>query len=137
MKYVVGFLFLAISGFGYASDSECVISPEKEAKMNETLYEIGVEWQFSFQGTLSELRKDAFNEGALTLVEKIDKKLLRNAILILSTLDDDKPSIKQKGVDAFSRFFEDMQYYQLTWSDSDWKIVKERMRILTKKSENP
>jgi hypothetical protein len=130
MRLVLGILLFTLSCF--SSASECKISEEQEAKMEKYLFEMGVTWQFSFLTTLAELRKNAYKEGSLSLIEKIDEALLIKTFFILDMLGNKTPAVKQKAYDSLKRFLEDNQYYPLNWSESDADVVRNEMLTLTK-----
>ena len=128
--------FLAVIFFVFACNSQASETCTEELKRDieiKIAKDDGVKNLFHVIWTISQYRKEAFEEKALNLVSSMDKGIYYRADLALDLIELHPSPDYQMFLDAFERLFEDTSYYELTWTDEQLKSVNAKLALIRDK----
>lgn len=95
--------------------------------------EVTLSKEFLTVTMLSNIRKAAFKNNELKVIEEIDKNLYLNIADIFYSLDKIPAADTEKVIDAFESFIKDHDYYPLTWDDEMTKFINDKKSSISLK----
>lgn len=128
--------FLAVIFFIFACNLQAIETCTEELKSEieiKITKEDGLKNLFHVIWTISQYRKEAFEEKALNLVSSMDEGIYYRADLALDLIELHPSPDYKKLLDAFEQLFEDTSYYDLTWTDEQLHSVNAKLALIRDK----